>query len=221
LNQIRLLAVSKNFPSSFVIALADCGQHEFGENYVQEGVEKIQEIKKSNPHLELIWHFIGHLQSNKTKVVAQHFDWVQTIDRIQIAQRLNDQRPHNLAPLQVCIQVNIDAGATKSGVPAESALELAEQICSLPMLELRGIMSIPDAKDNVEDQLDDHRRAKALFDNIKSKNLSKRFDTLSMGMSGDLQAAIQAGSTMVRVGTALFGERKSVMSVDQNLGSVG
>jgi pyridoxal phosphate enzyme (YggS family) len=197
------------------------GQREFGENYVQEGVEKIQEINKLNPHLELIWHFIGHLQSNKTKVVAQHFDWVQTIDRIQIAQRLNDQRPHDLGPLQVCIQVNIDAGATKSGVAPESALELAEQISSLPMLELRGIMSIPDAKDDVEAELNDHRRAKALFDHIKSKNISKRFDTLSMGMSGDLQAAIQAGSTMVRVGTALFGARKRSISVDQNLGSVG
>jgi pyridoxal phosphate enzyme (YggS family) len=205
---IKLLAVSKNFLAQIVLDLAQYGQQEFAENYVQEGVEKVQYIKKNHPEFDLIWHFIGPLQSNKTRLVAEHFDWVQSIDRIKIAQRLSEQRPAHLAPLQVCLQVNIDAGPTKSGVNPALALELADEVRKLPNLELRGIMTIPDPQTDWDKQVLIHSRAKVIFDQMRNTIASVRFDTLSMGMSSDINAAIYAGSTMVRVGTALFGERR-------------
>ncbi len=210
LASIKLLAVSKNFPAQTVLDLAKYGQLDFAENYVQEGVEKVQHVKKNHPELNLIWHFIGPLQSNKTRLVAEHFDWVQSIDRIKIAQRLSEQRPTNLTPLQVCIQVNIDAGPTKSGVDPALAQELAEAITQLPNLDLRGIMTIPDPQTDWDKQVAIHTRAKNLFDQIKKVIASERFDTLSMGMSSDINSAIYSGSTMVRVGTALFGERLKI-----------
>jgi pyridoxal phosphate enzyme (YggS family) len=205
---VRLLAVSKTFPPQAVRELAEAtGQKDFGENYVQEGVDKILALAEAMPQADLVWHCIGPLQSNKTRQVAGHFDWVHTVDRLRIAQRLNDQRPEHLAPLQVCLQVNIDAGATKSGVLPEQALELAIAVSALPRLQLRGLMTIPDPVEGFEDQVALHRRAKILFETIGAQLDSPCWDTLSMGMSADLEAAIQAGSTMVRVGTALFGQR--------------
>jgi len=207
-NQITLLAVSKTVEVANVERMAKLGQINFGENYVQEGVEKIKEIKARGNVSDLIWHFIGPLQSNKTKQVAENFDWVQTIDRLKIAQRLSDQRPPNLKPLQLCIQVNIDGGLTKSGISANNALELAKEINELPKTVLRGIMTIPDPVEDSEQQLHTHRAAQVLFESIRQGLNSKNFDTLSMGMSADIETAIAAGSTMVRVGTALFGARQ-------------
>jgi pyridoxal phosphate enzyme (YggS family) len=206
--EITLLAVSKNFAASEVLKIAELGHKEFAENYVQEGVEKVSLIKSTHPQFNLIWHFIGPLQSNKTKLVAEHFDWVLTIDRVKIAQRLNEQRPKHLSPLQVCIQVNIDGGPTKSGLDPTHVLGLAKEIGQMSSLELRGLMTIPDPQPNWDDQVGVHLKTKQLFESIKSELNSDRFDTLSMGMSADLSAAISSGSTMVRVGTAIFGERK-------------
>jgi hypothetical protein len=206
---IKLLAVSKTVDAERVEVMANLGQTDFAENYVQEGVQKIQALKDRGLCRGLIWHFIGPLQSNKTRSVAEHFDWVQTVDRYKIAQRLSEQRPSDLPPLQLCLQVNIDGGATKSGVDPLGALELAKAVSALPNTVLRGLMTIPDPVQGLDAQIRVHERAKMLFENIKHEIKSERFDTLSMGMSGDIQAAIAAGSTMVRVGTALFGSRKS------------
>ena len=208
-SNITLLAVSKTVDPMRVEMMANLGQINFAENYVQEGVEKIQTLKGRGLGRSLIWHFIGPLQSNKTRLVAEHFDWVQTVDRYKIAQRLSEQRPHDLPPLQICIQVNIDAGATKSGVSPEEALELSKAVGELPNIVLRGLMTIPDQVEGLDAQIKVHEKAKKLFDYIKEEIKSENFDTLSMGMSADTQAAIAAGSTMVRVGTALFGARKS------------
>lgn len=211
-NSVTLLAVSKTFPASAVIAAANAGQCAFGENYIQEGVEKIALVQAQGKK-NLQWHCIGPIQSNKTKQVAEHFDWVHTIDRLKIAERLSSQRPPHLAPLNVLIQVNIDAGANKSGIPPEQATDLAQQIIALPNLRLRGIMAIPEPHENFEDQLAIHQRAKALFDRIHHALLQQApeaalaFDTLSLGMTADLEAAIAAGSTMVRVGSGIFGQR--------------
>ncbi len=206
--QVTLLAVSKTVAAENIEKMAKFGQTNFAENYVQEGVEKIKEIKERGSVSGLIWHFIGPLQSNKTKLVAENFDWVQTIDRLKIAQRLSEQRPSNLGPLQLCIQINIDGGLTKSGVSTEEALILAKEIVNLPQTVLRGIMTIPDPVQGVEQQMHVHKKAKMIFESIKYELNSKDFDTLSMGMSADIETAIAAGSTMVRVGTALFGARK-------------
>ena len=156
-------------------------------------------------HLGLIWHCIGPLQSNKTRPVAEHFDWVHSVDRLKIAQRLSEQRPATLAPLNVCIQVNIDGGPTKAGVAPEDALALAQAVAALPNLRLRGIMTIPEPSPDFAATLAVHQRAKALFDRLCVSGLA--LDTLSMGMSADLEAAVQAGSTLVRVGSAIFGGR--------------
>jgi len=204
-NSINLLAVSKTKPIAAIKEAFQAGQRCFGENYVQEGVEKIQALADLS---DLQWHFIGPLQSNKTRVVAEHFDWVQSVDRLKIAQRLSDQRPDNLPDLQVCIQVNVSGEASKSGVaPGEGEVEaLAAQIAALPNVCLRGLMAIPAAtKDEQEQTL--------VFDHMHSlfKQLQQQFktvDTLSMGMSGDMAAAIKSGSTMVRIGTAIFGARE-------------
>ena len=203
-HSVQLLAVSKTFPADAVAAVAALGQRDFGENYVQEGVDKIAALQNV---AGLVWHCIGPLQSNKTRQVAEHFDWVHSVDRLKIAQRLSEQRPAHLPPLQVCLQVNIDGGPTKAGVAPSEALALAQAVGALPHLALRGLMTIPDAAEGFEAQLAVHTQAKRLFDELQTALGLPHFDTLSMGMSADLEAAVQAGSTMVRVGTAVFGAR--------------
>ncbi len=203
-HSVQLLAVSKTFPADAVAVVAALGQRHFGENYVQEGVDKIAALQ-SVPGL--VWHCIGPLQSNKTRQVAEHFDWVHSVDRLKIAQRLSEQRPAHLPPLQVCLQVNIDGGPTKAGVTPSDALALAQAVAALPRLVLRGLMTIPDPVEGFDAQLALHAQAKRLFDELQTALGLPHFDTLSMGMSADLEAAIQAGSSMVRVGTAVFGER--------------
>ena len=198
---VRLLAVSKTFSADAVAQAHACGQTAFGENYIQEAVDKIQALC----HLPLEWHCIGPIQSNKTRLVAEHFDWVHSIDRLKIAERLSEQRPSHLAPLQVCIQVNVDGGASKSGVPAPQALALAQSVAALPGLCVRGIMCIPDHAPDFIAACAVFTGARELFDTIRLAGLP--LDTLSMGMSGDLEAAIASGSTMVRIGSAIFGER--------------
>jgi pyridoxal phosphate enzyme (YggS family) len=183
---------------------AAAGQQAFGENYIQEGVDKITALRA----LALQWHMIGPIQSNKTRLVAEHFDWVHTVDRLKIAQRLSEQRPAALAPLQVCIQVNVDGGPTKSGVAPADALALARAVAARPGLVLRGVMCIPDPAPDFVAQQALFIRAQAVFDQIKAAEPGlAQWDTLSMGMSADLEAAIHAGSTLVRVGTAIFGGR--------------
>ena len=211
---VRLLAVSKTFAADAVVDAMRDGQRAFGENYITEGVEKILALRAwpaplpglDNAALE--WHCIGPIQSNKTRLVAEHFDWVQSVDRLKIAQRLSEQRPAHLPPLQICLQVNIDGGANKSGVQPEDLLALAQQVALLPGLSLRGIMAIPEPAIDFVAACALHTRTKDLFDQInKAGNLPGPLDTLSMGMTADLEAAIHAGSTMVRVGTAIFGGR--------------
>jgi len=203
-HSVQLLAVSKTFPADAVAAVAALGQRDFGENYVQEGVDKIAALQGV---AGLVWHCIGPLQSNKTRLVAEHFDWVHSLDRLKIAQRLSEQRPAHLPPLQVCLQVNIDGGPTKAGVSPPEALALAQAVSALPRLVLRGLMTIPDAMESFDAQLAVHTQAKRLFDELQTALALPQFDTLSMGMSADLEAAVQAGSNMVRVGTAVFGSR--------------
>lgn len=204
-NEVRLLAVSKTFGPEAVAEAFAAGQKAFGENYIQEAIEKMALLR----HLPLQWHCIGPVQSNKTRLVAENFDWVHTVDRLKIAQRLSEQRPDDLPPLQVCIQVNTDGGLTKSGVAPHEALDLAQMVATLPRLQLRGLMSIPEPAPDFAAQLQGHAQTKTLFDQLRAAAWppSTQFDTLSMGMTADLEAAIHAGSTMVRVGTAIFGGR--------------
>lgn len=210
-SSVHLLAVSKTFEASQVEAIFHKGQRAFGENYVQEAVAKIDALKHLQPQIN--WHLIGALQSNKTAVVAEHFDWVQTIDRLKIAQRLNDQRPTHLLPLNVCIQVNVDGGQTKSGVDCttnlQALLDMAREVNTLPRLTLRGLLAIPEPENDRAKQQAVFTKVRAAFDFLNS-NLSadQQLDTLSMGMSADFEAAIAAGSTMVRVGSAIFGARQ-------------
>ena len=204
-DSVQLLAVSKTFSADDVRQVAASGQRDFGENYIQEGVDKIIALQDSTP--ALVWHCIGPMQSNKTKFVAEHFDWAHTVDRLKIAQRLSDQRPAHLAPLNVCLQVNIDGGETKSGIAPADVLALAAEVAKLPRLVLRGLMTIPDPVEGFDAQVAVHAKARALFDEVKATLNLPQFDTLSMGMTGDLEAAVQAGSTMVRVGPAIFGGR--------------
>ena len=199
--EVHLLAVSKTFGTDAVRQAWNAGQKAFGENYIQEGVEKIQALAG----LGIAWHCIGPIQSNKTRLVAQHFDWVHSVDRLKIAQRLSEQRPVGLAPLQICIQVNVDGGANKAGVAPDEVLSLARSVAALPGLCLRGIMTIPEPQADFESACAVHRKAKDLFDALNEQGL--KLDTLSMGMTADLEAAVQSGSTMVRVGTAIFGGR--------------
>jgi len=200
---VTLLAVSKTFGPDAVRQAHQAGQRAFGENYIQEAVEKIALLSD----LPLEWHCIGPIQSNKTRLVAQHFDWAHTVDRLKIAQRLSEQRPEGRAPLSVCIQVNIDGGPSKSGVAPQEAGDLAREVARLPGLRLRGLMTIPEPVEGFEAQKAVHERAADLFQALREGGLD--LDTLSMGMSADLEAAIAAGSTMVRVGTAIFGGRPS------------
>jgi pyridoxal phosphate enzyme (YggS family) len=204
-DSVRLLAVSKTFSAQAVADMVSAGQTAFGENYIQEGVDKIADLAVLRAATRLVWHCIGPIQSNKTRMVAEHFDWVQSVDRLKIAERLSAQRPANLPPLQVCVQVNVDGGATKSGVQISEATALAQAIQQLPGLQLRGLMCIPDPVDSFAGQVAIFDRARNVFESWRALGLP--VDTLSMGMSGDLEAAVASGATMVRVGTALFGAR--------------
>lgn len=198
---VRLLAVSKTWPAADVREAARAGQRAFGENYVQEGVAKVAELAD----LGLEWHFIGPLQSNKTRVVAEHFDWVHSIDRLKIAERLAEQRPAALPPLSVCLQVNVSGEATKSGVAPDAVEDLARRVAALPGLRLRGLMAIPAPAADFAAQRPPFRRLREIYEQLQAAGLP--LDTLSMGMSHDLEAAIAEGATLVRVGTAIFGER--------------
>ena len=198
---VRLLAVSKTFGADAVRQAWAQGQHAFGENYIQEGVDKITALRD----LPLEWHCIGPIQSNKTRLVATHFDWVHSVDRLKIAQRLHEQRPPQLPPLQVCIQVNIDGGPTKAGVAPGEVPALAREVQKLDRLRLRGLMTIPEPAAGFDAACVPHRAARALWESLQAQGLA--LDTLSMGMTADLEAAIHCGSTMVRVGTAIFGGR--------------
>ena len=200
---VCLVAVSKTMPAGDVLEARLRGQHEFGESYVQEAVKKITALEDR----ELRWHFIGPLQKNKTRLVAQHFDWVHSVDRLIIAERLSTQRPATLAPLQVCIQVNVDREASKSGVSVNEALDLARALQGLPQIRLRGLMAIPQADNDVGRQRQRFAQLRKLLEHLNQFGLN--LDTLSMGMSGDLEAAIAEGATIVRVGTAIFGKRIS------------
>lgn len=196
---VKLLAVSKTFPIEAVDAVAACGQNAFGENYAQEGVDKAS----ARPDLE--WHFIGPIQSNKTRGIAEHFDWVHTIDRLKIAERLSAQRPADLPPLQVCVQVNVSGENSKSGCAADEALALCQAIAQLPNLQLRGLMAIPEATEDTTTQHQQFAKLHELQTQINQQGFA--LDTLSMGMSDDLEAAISEGATLVRVGSAIFGKR--------------
>lgn len=198
---VSLLAVSKTFPIEAVDAIAAAGQRAFGENYAQEGVEKA--LARPN----LVWHFIGPIQSNKTRGIAEHFAWVHTIDRLKIAERLSAQRPTDKPPLQVCVQVNISNEASKSGCAPGTALALCQAVAALPNLTLRGLMAIPEATDDPATQRRHFAALRQLMAEINASDTSLKLDTLSMGMSDDLEAAIAEGATMVRVGSAIFGQR--------------
>jgi hypothetical protein len=200
---VTLLAVSKTFPADAVRAAHAAGQRAFGENYVQEALDKIQTLADLRASLE--WHFIGPLQSNKTRPVAEHFDWVHSVDRLKIAQRLSEQRPDHLPPLNVCLQVNVSGEASKSGVSIAEAVEVAQAIAALPKLTLRGLMSIPEPAGDTDAQRAPHRQLRELFERLRDDGLE--LDTLSMGMSSDLEAAVLEGATIVRIGTAIFGAR--------------
>ena len=204
--EVTLLAVSKTFGPEAVRAAHAAGQAAFGENYIQEAVEKMALLAD----LPLEWHCIGPVQSNKTRLVATHFDWVHTLDRLKIGERLSQQRPADRGPLDACIQVNIDRGPTKSGVAPGDVLPLARELAQLPNLRLRGLMTIPEPNPDPAAQRDVHQRARTLFEQLRDAGLA--LDTLSMGMTADLESAIAAGSTLVRVGTAIFGGRATISS---------
>lgn len=203
--EINLLAVSKTKPVEQVMAVYALGQRKFGENYLQEAVKKITHLQQDGNYDDIEWHFIGPIQSNKTRPIAEHFDWVQSIDRLKVAQRLNDQRPADMPKLNVCIQINISAEDSKSGADVQQARLLAAQVANLPNLVLRGIMAIPEKTTDLD-------KLKSQFNQLESLYLSlqhqyNQIDTLSMGMTNDMELAIAQGSNMVRVGTAIFGAR--------------
>ncbi|MFG3452456.1 YggS family pyridoxal phosphate-dependent enzyme [Stutzerimonas stutzeri] len=197
-DEVRLLAVSKTQPADAILQACSAGVRDFGENYLQEALEKQSELAD----LPLTWHFIGPIQSNKTKAIAEHFDWVHSVDRLKIAQRLSDQRPASLPPLNICLQVNVSGEASKSGCSPQDVPELARAMAALPRLRLRGLMTIPEPTDDPAEQRAAFARLRSLQD-----ELDLHLDTLSMGMSQDLEAAIAEGATWVRIGTALFGAR--------------
>lgn len=204
-DDIALLAVSKTFGPQAVIEAAQAGQHAFGENYLQEALDKMAAVQAVAPDDALQWHFIGPIQSNKTRPIAEHFDWVHSVEREKIAQRLSEQRPPHRAPLNICLQVNISGESSKSGVAPQDVLALAHTVASLPRLKLRGLMAIPEPTDDIAKQRTAFRQLRQLFDACRAQSLM--LDTLSMGMSADLEAAIAEGSTLVRVGSAIFGKR--------------
>ena len=198
---VHLLAVSKKQPLAKIVEAAAAGQRDFGENVVQEGIEKVTKLAERG----LCWHFIGHLQSNKTRPVAEHFDWVHSIDKLKTARRLSEQRPDSLADLNVCIQVNIDEEASKSGVAPADVAELARAVAGLPRLRLRGLMCLPAIRETLAEQRLPFARTRELAESIARDGIV--MDTLSMGMSDDYRAAILEGATIVRIGTAVFGPR--------------
>ena len=198
---VQLLAVSKKQPLQKILAARDAGQRDFGENFVQEGLDKIDQTRD----MDLIWHFIGHLQNNKTRAVAENFDWVHTIDSSKTAQRLNDQRPDELGALNVCLQVNVDNEDSKSGVLPDELPNLAAAVAGMSNLSLRGLMCLPTARQEFEAQRKPFARLRKMAESLRSNDIET--DTLSMGMSDDYKAAIFEGATIVRIGTALFGKR--------------
>jgi len=201
---VTLLSVSKTCEPAAVREAFEAGEHRFGENYVQEALDKIAALADLRGRIE--WHLIGPLQSNKTRVVAEQFDWVHSVDRLKIAERLSAQRPAALPPLQVCLQVNISGEASKSGLRADEVAEVARVVAGLPRLALRGLMAIPEPADDPAEQRRPHRALRELMAALRAGGLTS-MDTLSMGMTADLEAAIAEGATLVRVGTAIFGER--------------
>lgn len=204
-SSIALLAVSKTFDAQAVLTAAQAGQRAFGENYVQEAIDKISATRELNPDLQLEWHFIGPIQSNKTRQIAEHFDWVHSVDRLKIAQRLSEQRPADMAPLQICLQVNVSGEATKSGLEPDALLELARVVNTLPNIRLRGLMAIPEPTEDVEQQRAAFAKLRLMQNDLQAVGIQT--DTLSMGMSADMDAAIAEGATIVRIGTAIFGGR--------------
>lgn len=204
---VRLLAVSKTFGDADVRALADAGQRAYGENYVQEALEKQAALRD----LPLEWHFIGPIQSNKTRAISENFSWVHSVDRLKVADRLSAQRSPGLPPLQVCIEVNVSGEASKGGVVVAELPMLAEAVSKLPGLRLRGLMAIPAPATGMAAQRAAFRQVRMAFDALRARGLA--LDTLSMGMSADLEAAILEGATIVRIGTALFGERKKEICI--------
>lgn len=204
-HDVTLLAVSKTFGADKVLDAAQAGQRAFGENYVQEAIDKIIEAKKRAPLVDLEWHFIGPIQSNKTRLIAEHFDWVHSVDREKIALRLSEQRPHHLPPLNLCLQVNISAEASKSGAAIGDTVALARAISVLPAIRLRGLMAIPEPSDDIARQRAAFAQVRALFQQCRDDGIA--MDTLSMGMSSDLSTAIAEGATIVRIGSAIFGKR--------------
>ncbi|MBF4990379.1 YggS family pyridoxal phosphate-dependent enzyme [Methylophilus sp. QUAN] len=205
---VTLCAVSKAQPATAIRAAYDAGQTVFGENYLQEALQKQAELDDC----AIAWHFIGPIQSNKTQPIARHFDWVHSVDRLKIAQRLSDARPSDLPPLNICLQVNISEEASKSGASGQELLELALNIKQLPHLQLRGLMAIPAPCRDFEQQRDQFRQVRALFEQLNNHGL--QLDTLSIGMSGDFAAAIAEGATLVRIGTAIFGARTPSLPTD-------
>ena len=204
-DSVLLIAVSKTFGSDAVIAAADAGQRMFGENYLQEALDKKLAVAAARPDLALEWHFIGPIQSNKTRPIAENFDWVHAVDREKIAQRLSDQRPADIPPLQICLQVNVSGEDSKSGVSPDELLPLARAVSAMPHLQLRGLMAIPEPTDDAERQRAPFIQLRQLAQQLREAGIET--DTLSMGMSVDMVAAIAEGATMVRVGTAIFGQR--------------
>lgn len=202
---ICLLAVSKTFDAQAVLTAAQAGQRAFGENYVQEAIDKIAAIRSLKSDLQLEWHFIGPLQSNKTRQIAEHCDWVHSVDRLKIAQRLSEQRPAGMPPLQICLQVNVSGEATKSGIEPEALLELARAVVELPNIRLRGLMAIPEPTEDVQQQRAAFAKLRLMQNDLQAVGIQT--DTLSMGMSSDMDAAIAEGATIVRIGTAIFGVR--------------
>lgn len=198
---VQLLAVSKTKPAASVLDAVSAGQRDFGENFVQEGIRKIAEVKRD----DLVWHFIGRLQSNKSRQVAENFSWVHTVDRLKIAERLSQQRPYHAAALNVCIQVNVDGEAAKAGVSPAEVGGLAAAVAELPRLKLRGLMCVPAVREGFAAQREPFRKLRLLAESLVEDGLET--DTLSMGMTADFRAAIHEGATIVRIGTALFGER--------------
>lgn len=204
-NAVQLLAVSKTFPAEAVLEAVAAGQYAFGENYLQEALDKIAAVSHALPDATMEWHFIGPIQSNKTRPIAASFAWVHTVERLKIAQRLSEQRPPELGPLNICLQVNISGEASKSGVTPEALPELARAVAHLPHLRLRGLMAIPEAEAQVDRQRAAFGKLRALYERLRADGME--LDTLSMGMSADLGAAVAEGATIVRVGSAIFGSR--------------
>ena len=214
---VELVAVSKLQPLEKILEALDAGQRHFGENTVQEGLDKVTKLARK----ALTWHFIGHLQSNKTRAVAEHFDWVHTVDRLKTARRLNDQRPADHSPLNVCLQVNIDAEAAKSGVSPEALPELAAAVGELPRLQLRGLMCLPAIRKRFDEQRVPFDRLRRLSEDLAAQGgPGIVMDTLSMGMTGDYRAAVFEGATMVRIGTAVFGPRQTSLASEADVHAV-